>query len=60
MMTLHTIYTLQQYQGLSTDTKPTGNGVVNGSRFAISEESNHLHVLFVALQSMLLCFSTLV
>ena len=33
MMTLHTIYTIQQYQGLSSDTKPTGNGVVNGSRF---------------------------
>lgn len=33
MMTLHTIYTIQQYQGLSSDTKPTGADVVNGSRF---------------------------
>lgn len=33
MMTLHTIYTLQQYQGWSSDTKPTGADVVNGSRF---------------------------
>ena len=33
MMTLHTIYTLQQYQGLSSDTKPTGDDVINGSRF---------------------------
>lgn len=32
MITLNTIYTLQQYEGLSTDTKPT-TGVVNGSRF---------------------------
>lgn len=31
MISLYTIYTLQQYEGLSTDTKPTG--VPNGSRF---------------------------
>lgn len=31
MITLYTIYTVQQYEGLSTDTKPTG--VPNGSRF---------------------------
>lgn len=31
MITKNTIYTNQQYEGLSTDTKPTG--VPNGSRF---------------------------
>lgn len=31
MITKNTIYTIQQYEGLSTDTKPTG--VPNGSRF---------------------------
>ena len=32
MITKQTIYTLQQYEGLSTDTKPTTN-IPNGSRF---------------------------
>ena len=31
LITCNTIYTLQQYEGISTDTKPTG--VPNGSRF---------------------------
>ena len=31
MITCNTIYTLQQYEGISTDTKPTD--VPNGSRF---------------------------
>ena len=31
MITCNTIYTIQQYEGLSTDTKPTD--VPNGSRF---------------------------
>lgn len=32
MISLNTIYTIQQYDGLSTDTKPTTN-IPNGSRF---------------------------
>jgi hypothetical protein len=32
MISLYTIYTIQQYEGLSTDTKPT-TGIPNGARF---------------------------
>lgn len=32
MISKNTIYTIQQYEGLSTDTKPTAN-IPNGSRF---------------------------
>ena len=32
MISLNTIYTIQQYDGLSTDPKPTTN-IPNGSRF---------------------------
>lgn len=32
MITCNTIYTIQQYEGLSTDTKPT-TGIPNGARF---------------------------